>query len=279
MNFLRSAIRLAHVMWCILSSLGEYVCLRATLRRELSHAERASWLQRCCRKVLSRLGVQVAWQGTAPRGGLLISNHLSYMDILVLSSLTPCCFLSKAEVRSWPFFGLVARVAGTVFLNRKSSSALVQANDELRKRLAEGVPVALFPEGTTSAGSSVLPFHASLFEAALRSETALTPAYITYTLEGGSLSEDVCFWGDMTLLPHLVKLFSKPALSAYVTFGPAERNFHDRKEAAERMWSRVIALAGCGVHARVPQVADEARESAEDARLAFGQDSEADLSI
>jgi 1-acyl-sn-glycerol-3-phosphate acyltransferase len=248
------------------------------LKRELSYSERALWLQRCCRKVLQHLGVQITSQGTAPLNGLLICNHLSYMDIVVLSSFTPCCFLSKAEVRRWPFFGLVARVAGTVFLNRGSSSALVRANDELCKRLDQGVPVALFPEGTSSDGSSVLPFHASLFEAALKSEALLTPAYVTYAVEGGSLSEDVCFWHDMTLVPHLVKLFSKPALHAYVTFGDPESGFRDRKQAAERMRSQVVALARSGVHVLAPELASRANETPDSAPLAIGHDSEADLS-
>ena len=245
------------------------------LGRELSYGERASWLQRCCRQTLLHLGVQVVSQGTPPVGGLLISNHLSYMDILVLSSLTSCCFLSKAEVRRWPFVGLVAQGAGTVFLDRKSASALVQANDELCKRLAHGVPVALFPEGTTSDGGSVLPFHASLFEAALKSQAPVTPAYLTYAVEGGSLSEDVCYWGDMTLVPHLVKLFSKPVLRAYVAFGDAECGFHDRKEAAERVRSQVVALAFSGAHLRTPAPADRPAESSP---LGLGHNSKIDLS-
>jgi len=262
----------------ILSSLAEYVCLRAMLKRELSYSERALWLQRCCRKVLQHLGVRVTSQGAAPLNGLLICNHLSYMDILVLSSFTPCCFLSKAEVRRWPLLGLVARVAGTVFLHRGSSSALVRANDELCNRLAQEVPVALFPEGTTSDGSSVLPFHASLFEAALKSEAPLTPAYITYFVERGSLAEDVCFWGDMTLVPHLFKLFSKPALHAYVTFGDIACGFRNRKEAAERMRLQVVALACSGVHVRAPELASRANETLDAAPLAIGHDSEVDLS-
>lgn len=250
MSVFCSAVRLGHVAWQLGSSLVESASLRARLGRGLSFAERASWLQRSCRNVLSHLGVQVISQGAPPSAGLLVSNHLSYLDILVLSSLTPCCFLSKAEVRSWPLFGLLAKVGGTVFVDRGSPSALVRANDELCERLAAGVPVALFPEGTSSNGASVLPFHASLFEAALKSEVPLTPAYITYKVQGGSLSEDVCFWRDMTLIPHLVNLFSKSALSAYVSFGSAQRGFRDRKEAAHVIRSEVVALANSGVHSR-----------------------------
>ncbi len=229
--------------WRAAFSLIEYVYLRLKLRRSLSYAERAAWLHRCCRKVLPRVGVELKSSGTAPSGGLLISNHLSYMDILLLSSITPCCFLSKAEVRRWPVFGWIAQLAGTIFLDRKNPAALLRANDQLRALLAQGVLVVLFPEGTTSDGSSVLPFHASLFQTAVESDIPLTPAYITYRISEGSLAEDVCFWGDMTLVPHLWNLFSKSVLHAFVIFGATERGFENRKEAAERMRSRVTALA------------------------------------
>lgn len=201
------------------------------------------------------------------------------MDILVLSSLTPCCFLSKAEVRRWPFLGLVARAAGTIFLNRKSPSGLVQANEELRRRLAQGVPVVLFPEGTTSDGGSVLPFHSSLFRAVEKSDLPLTPAYITYSLTDGSLSEDVCFWRDMTLLPHLAKLFSKPTLQAYISFGSAEHGFQTRKEAAEQMRAQVMALACSGVHQLAYELSHHEVETPRCAPMTLEHDSEVDVSV
>ncbi|HTD23303.1 MAG TPA: lysophospholipid acyltransferase family protein [Terriglobales bacterium] len=253
---LRSAIRLAHVAWRATSSLTEYAYLRLKLRRSLSYSERALWLQRCCRKILPHLGFKVAWHGTPPTSGLLVSNHLSYMDILAFSSITPCCFLSKVEVRRWPVFGLVAQTAGTIFLDRRNPAALLRANEELGEMLAQGTLVIVFPEGTTSDGSSVLPFHASLFQAAVNSEVAFTPAYITYSVSDGSLAEDVCFWRDMTLVPHLLNLLSKRTLQAFVSFAPAEKGFQSRKEAAERMYSQVIALAAAqeGSPARVTTV-------------------------
>jgi 1-acyl-sn-glycerol-3-phosphate acyltransferase len=224
-------------------SLTEYAYLRVKLGRKLSYRERAAWLHRCCSQSLRQIGVQLQSQGTPPTTGVVISNHLTYMDILLLSSLAPCCFLSKAEVRRWPFLGWIAQTGGTIFLNRRNPAALLRANDELRTRVAEGVLVALFPEGTTSDGSAVLPFHASLFQVAVESDVPLTAAYITYHLHEGSLAEDVCYWRDMTLMPHLWNLLAKPALQAFVTFGATERGFHDRKEAAERMYARVTALA------------------------------------
>jgi len=231
--------------------------------RKLSYSERALWLQRCCRKVLPRLGFQVSWHGTPPTSGLLISNHLSYMDILAFSSITPCCFISKVEVRSWPLFGLIAQTGGTIFLDRKSAPALMSANEELNTLLEQGVLVVVFPEGTTSDGSSVLPFHASLLQAAVKSDVPLTPAYITYSVSDGSLAEDVCFWRDMTLLPHLWNLLSKPTLQAYVSFAPAERGFQSRKEASERMRAQVIALAAA--HKTLRQTSSESSVHPQDA--------------
>jgi 1-acyl-sn-glycerol-3-phosphate acyltransferase len=240
---LRPAVRLSIFAWRAAFSLGEYFYLRLRLGRRLSYAERAAWLHRCCSKTLTQIGVQLQSRGPLPSTGLVISNHLTYMDILLLSSLAPCCFLSKAEVRRWPVFGWIAYLGGTIFLNRKSHAALVGANNELRTLIAEGALVVVFPEGTTSDGSAVLPFHASLFQAAVESDVPLTPTYITYHLNEGSLAEDVCFWRDMTLVPHLWNLLSKPSLEAFVSFGATERGFHNRKQAAERMYACVTALA------------------------------------
>lgn len=169
----------------------------------------------------------------------------------------------------------MARLGGTIFLNRKSTAALVRATEELHQMLAQGVLVVVFPEGTTSDGSSVLPFHASLFQAAVSSDIPVTPAHITYTVSDGSLAEDVCFWRDMTLVPHLVNLLSKRTLQAYVSFSAPEKCFASRKEASERMFACVVGLAASSR----AQIRSQETVSAEIPQITGSEHTEADASV
>jgi 1-acyl-sn-glycerol-3-phosphate acyltransferase len=174
----------------------------------------------------------------------LVANHLSYLDILVFSALSPCVFVSKKEVRSWPLFGLMAWMAGTVFVDRNRSADTHRANHEMTEALADGAVVVLFPEGTSSDGTGVLPFRPALFEAAVKSEADVSSACISYEVKGGSVSNDVCYWGSMTFFPHLLRLLSKAKIQAKVRFSDEIRRFSDRKLAAQVTQSVVASLAG-----------------------------------
>jgi 1-acyl-sn-glycerol-3-phosphate acyltransferase len=107
---------------------------------------------------------------------LLVANHLSYLDIVLLSSLTPCVFVAKNEVKDWPVFGWFARLAGTVFVDRNDRRDAARANELIRSALREGALVVLFPEGTSSNGSTVLPFKSSLLQAAIGERVPFTGA-------------------------------------------------------------------------------------------------------
>ncbi|HEU5400527.1 MAG TPA: lysophospholipid acyltransferase family protein, partial [Terriglobales bacterium] len=135
-------------------------------------AERAQWLTDSCRGVLASLGVTVSMEGSMPTHGLIVSNHLSYLDILCYSSTAPCVFVSKVEVRSWPVFGRLATNGGTIYVDRKSRSNAARAAKEIESALRSGIRVVLFPEGTSTAGDNVLPFNAPLLEGAIRAGAA-----------------------------------------------------------------------------------------------------------
>jgi 1-acyl-sn-glycerol-3-phosphate acyltransferase len=205
---------------------------------------RAAWIQYHARRVLRVFGVDTSTCGDAPSTGLLVSNHLSYLDILVLSSLTPCVFVAKREVRSWPVFGWFAIRAGTVFVERERRSGARESNDAITSALAQGSLVVLFPEGTSSGGQSVLPFKSSLLEAAARQTCPLSAAYIEYGLDDGDVSEEVCYWKDMTLVPHLINLLGKGSIRAVVRFAPLRETSSDRKELTRRLHREVSRLGG-----------------------------------
>jgi lyso-ornithine lipid O-acyltransferase len=172
-----------------------------------------------------------------------VANHLSYLDILVLSAMHPCVFVSKQEVRSWPLFGLMAKMSGTVFVDRARSSAAHTANAEMSQALAQGAVVVLFPEGTSSDGSKVLPFRPALFDAATKAGANVVSAHISYAVADGSAANDICYWGTMSFFPHLLRLLSRHQIRAQVRFAGETRKFADRKLAARVTYETVASLA------------------------------------
>ncbi len=212
-------------------------------RGKLSLAQRATWLQKYCRMVLPHLGVRWQTSGIIPTTGLIVSNHLSYVDILVFSAAMGCSFVSKAEVRDWPLFGPFAKLSGTVFVWRHSAADSARAYRDLTECLKTGHPVTVFPEGTTTDGSHILPFRSTMFQAAIDARVPITAACIGYELEDGSVADDICFWGDHQALPHAMNLFSKRRIECHLRFDEALPQEGDRKDMAKRAYQRVSAMA------------------------------------
>ncbi len=190
---------------------------------------RAAWLQRTSRRILRVFQIKTELVGNAPRNGLLVCNHLSYLDILVLAALTPSLFVAKSEVSRWPVFGWFARLAGTIFVDRRKTSLTGQSVNEITIALRDDLLVVLFPEGTSSGGETVLPFKSSLLEPATRHTHALTAGLIAYDLKDGDVSEEICYWKDMTLVPHLINLLSKRAIRGAVSFAQTRPGSTNRK--------------------------------------------------
>ena len=211
-------------------------------KRPLSSAERADWLHQWAATLLRRLRIPVRVAGPLPGPGLIVSNHLSYLDILAISSVIPAIFVSKAEVHHWPVFGKLTDIAGTVYVDRTRKSGTRKANEGIMRALKEGMRVVIFPEGTSSDGVDVLPFYPSLFEPAVESGAPIVAAHIAYAIKKGSVGEDIAYWGDMTFFPHLLKLLSKHDVSATIRFGASAMRFADRKRAALEMRQEVLRL-------------------------------------
>ena len=186
--------------------------------------------------------MKISVHGEVPRSGLIVSNHLSYVDILALSTATGCSFVSKMEVKSWPIFGSFAKLAGSVFVRRESRNDAMRAQSELQEVLANGECVVLFPEGTTTDASHVLPFRSPMFQAAIESAATITPCAISYALVDGDVPTELCYWGDMTLVPHLLNLFTKQNIWCSINFGEPVAAAGDRKSLAVDLQWRVAAL-------------------------------------
>lgn len=206
---------------------------------------RATWLQGLATRALRILNIRVFVRGHVPRAGLLVMNHLSYLDILVLAAATPAVFIAKQEVASWPVFGWFAQAAGSVFVRRDRKTSVRAANRRVAELLKEGMLVVLFPEGTSTDGRTVLPFRSSLLEPVVLAKSPTTVGLLRYSAQDGHVAEEVCYWRDMILLPHLVNLLGKAAVFAAVHFQRVTPG-SDRKSFARELHSRVLALHGLG---------------------------------
>jgi len=204
---------------------------------------RALWLQRTARHVGRIFQLKIQSAGTIPVSGLLVCNHLSYVDILVLLSLAPAVFVAKREVKSWPVMGLLAQLGGTVFIDRQRRTHVGEVNDEIQNALNDDALVIIFPEGTSWDGKTILPFKSSLLEPATQQKHPLTAGCIQYQLADGGLDGEVCYWGDAVFFPHLLNLLSKRSVRAFVRFAPVEQHSADRKELAQQLHATVLELS------------------------------------
>jgi len=215
------------------------------LRGPLTLEQRALWLQSASRGVLLSLGICFRVAGSLPERGLVVSNHLSYLDIIIYSAAMPCFFVSKAEVNRWPFFGFAARAGGTIFLDRASHASANAAADSIEARLALPIPVLLFPEGTSTDGAQVRRFHRRLIQPAIEAHAHITAAAIRYAPADNTEERELCWYGDAGFLGHLWKVLGAPGFSAQIEFGEPQI-YADARIAAEQTHSEVAAMRAQG---------------------------------
>jgi lyso-ornithine lipid O-acyltransferase len=187
-------------------------------------------------RVTSRvIGMRIRSEGSAPRAPfLLVANHLSYVDVLLLASRVHGVFVARGDLAGWPVLGRLTRSVGTLYVDRGSPRDIPRVAAEVQQVLEQGVGVFLFPEGTSTDGSSVLPFRPSMLETAARIGMPVSYASISYSTPAGLAPARlaVCWWGDMTFLPHLWELLSLPGFEGKVVFGGEPVRRADRKALA-----------------------------------------------
>lgn len=208
----------------------------------------AEWLPHYYHRFLCwLLDVRVSVSGEISRGRpvLLIANHISWLDIIVISSVAPVHFVAKREVADWPFFGLMAKLQRTVFVDRERRTTVKDTAHEIARRLDAGERIVLFAEGTSSDGNQILPFKSALIAAAaLAAEEegngadvqTLALAYTRlHGLPMGRVARThVAWYGDMDMVPHVWGLLRQGPLDAQVQIGEPLRldNVRDRKKLA-----------------------------------------------
>ena len=191
-------------------------------------------------------------EGQLERGGyVIIANHVSYVDGIVLGSIFPIVFVSKREVRSWPIVGQWNILCGTIFIDRQHKEQVGQLVQEMSRKLKQDANILLFPEGTSTNGERLLPFQTVPLAAPLRSRSIIVPATITYRSIDDRLvsadNRDLIYWyGEMDFITHFWKLLSLRGVEVLVTIQPKVECFRypdnslGRKKLAEDCYNRVL---------------------------------------
>ncbi|HYF59584.1 MAG TPA: lysophospholipid acyltransferase family protein [Burkholderiaceae bacterium] len=245
--------------------------LLAERGRERCIATWSRWLMRACGTRVRELVAPGAEPLSALRGRhgagqgrLLLANHVSWLDIFAIDSLSPASFAAKAEIAGWPLAGTLVARAGTVFVERGRRHAVHGVIRQMGDRLAAGARAAVFPEGTTSDGQRLLPFHGNLVQAALNTGAPMVPVGLRYVDPDGTPSLAARFVGDTTFLESLWRVTGHPATVVEVHVMPAivPGDGVTRQEAARRAREAIGARLGLGFDDTVPDTLRAARAGA-----------------
>jgi 1-acyl-sn-glycerol-3-phosphate acyltransferase len=227
-----ASLRLLHVALHLLIGLAA-----ALVFGKLSAGLRRVFVRWWARGLLTALGVQLHMAGLSPlRPGLIVANHVSWLDVIALAAAQPAAFVCKSEIANWPGIGWLLKRAGTIFIRRGSFRDVWRVNLEIRARLAGHEIAAAFPEGTTSDGSDVAAFRPALFQPAVDLGLPVYPVAITYS------SGEAAYVGATSFLQSLLRIARARGLKVHLAMLPALRGAGSkRREAAAR--SRELILA------------------------------------
>ncbi len=176
------------------------------------------------RGVLAILAVRLDVTGMQPRRRdaplMLVANHISWLDIVAINAVLPATFVAKSEVRSWPLLGWMTEKAGTLFIDRARRRDTARIIAKLEPLMRDGAPVAVFPEATTTDGSVVLDFHASLLQTAVHAGAKLWPVAVRYACADGGRCTEAAFTDGRSLWESLNLLVTQPEVRAQLAFLP-----------------------------------------------------------
>jgi len=201
-----------------------------------SQQRRDATVQAWAGRMLHILGIPLDVQGQPPARGpvLLVANHMSFLDILVMHAARHCRFVAKADVRHWPLIGPLATGGGTLYIEREKRRDAMRVVHHIAESLRAGDVVAVFPEGTTGDGRELLPFHGNLIQAAISAHAPVQPVGMRFVdVATGEDSRGPLYIGDDTLVGSLWRTLAGPPFVAHVRFGEAQvAQGRDRREWA-----------------------------------------------
>jgi 1-acyl-sn-glycerol-3-phosphate acyltransferase len=227
---------LTHLMSGALTVALRFPRASADERRQLNRAWSLKMLRLC--------GLKLVVHNDGARldaGALVVSNHVSWIDIYVINAWRPTPFVSKAEVRQWPLIGWFAEKLDTVFIEREKRSDAKRIMHELAARLERGELMCVFPEGTTSDGLALKPFHSNMFQAAVSAGVPVQPICLMYEDAQGRQTTAPAYIDDVSLKQSLDAMLSGGPITAHVYVGDAIAPGLDRRQLAARAQESVGA--------------------------------------
>ena len=236
-------------IWRVLRGLWHLLVGMWTLQLHfprLSREQREMRVQAWALQLLALWGIHLKVLGQPVRSGpaLMVCNHISWLDILVIHAARYCRFVSKSDIRGWPLVGMLATGAGTLYIERSRRKDALRMVRDMADALRDGDVLAVFPEGTTSDGRSLLPFHANLIQSAIEAEAPVQPMSLRFVdARSGEPTLAPCYIGDDTLVASVWRTLTAPPITAVVCFGdPQSANGRDRRQWASELRQTVMVL-------------------------------------
>ncbi|MBI5335702.1 MAG: 1-acyl-sn-glycerol-3-phosphate acyltransferase [Burkholderiales bacterium] len=233
-----AAWRLTRVVLHVLH--GVAVASRFPRLNRAGREQRIVWWSR---KLLRLLGITLQAQGSPrPHACLFVANHVSWLDIIAINAVQPARFVAKSEIRSWPVIGGLVTAAGTLYIERQRARDAVRVVHDMAQALRDGDVVAVFPEGTTGPGDSVLPFHANLLQAAIAVDAPVQPMTLRYADPAHRHSPAAAYIGDTTLMQSLWMIARARGLTVHLGIQPPQGSSHaDRRALAAHLREQIAA--------------------------------------
>ena len=240
------ALRAFWRLWrALLHAIGGWFTITLLFPR-WPQQRREATVQAWSQRMLQILGIPLQVEGEPPLRGpvLLVANHISWLDILVMHAARHCRFVSKADVKHWPLIGTLATGGGTLYIEREKRRDAMRVVHHMRKSLLDGDILAVFPEGTTGDGRALLPFHGNLIQAAISADVPVQPVALRFVdAATGHDSEGPLYLGDDTLVGSLWRTLAGRPFVAHVRFGePEQAQGRERRAWAEDLRAKVDAL-------------------------------------
>lgn len=246
MRNVRVALRLLFLGVVTATLFSIWMSLRWLTRR--SPERRRYWRNRITRGwalgVARIIGMRVEPLGVPPPAPFfLVANHLSYLDIICFASHLDCVFIAKSDIARWPLVGTLAKSVDTIFVERGHFHDIPRVISLIEQAMSEGHGIVLFPEGTSTKGDQVLPFRPGLLEPAARLALPVSLATISYRTPPHERPAflSVCWWGEMTFLPHFLRMLRLGTFDAFLSFDDKTLCERDRKVLARRLWDAASA--------------------------------------
>ncbi len=237
--------RIAHLACLLLSGL----VTAALLYGRMNAAAQRHTVRRWARDTLTALGITVRVHGLAtphaealPPHCLMVGNHISWLDILVLLSVCPAIFVAKSEIRGWPLVGWLCARVGTLFIERGRRTSARRTSKTMSDALRRGTLVCIFPEGTTTEGLGVARFHSALFQPAVDTGAAVQPFALRYAFHNGQYCAAPNYVGETSFMASLWAATSARRMVADLEFlAPFDATAHDRRQLARNAETSVVA--------------------------------------